>query len=77
MKHITDNEMIDTSRGHKRLGGLFDENAMLRAQNEALVAALEAINARMIREAGEAGELSTNEIDCLEIARAAIAKVQL
>ena len=34
MKTIDDNEMIETSRGRKRIGALFDENAMLRAEVE-------------------------------------------
>ena len=49
MKIISDNEIIDTSRGHKRIGALFDENAMLHATNKDLlsvqadlIAALEA-----------------------------------
>ena len=53
MKTIDDNEVIDTSRGKKRIGALFDENAMLHATNKDLLlvqndllAALEA----MIRE---------------------------
>jgi hypothetical protein len=33
MKTISDNEIIETSRGRKRIGSLFDENSMLRATN--------------------------------------------
>jgi hypothetical protein len=33
MKTISDNEIIETSRGRKRIGSLFDENAMLHATN--------------------------------------------
>jgi len=40
MKSVSDNELIDTSRGKKRIGALFDENAMLRAVNADLLAAL-------------------------------------
>jgi len=43
MKSVSDNELIDTSRGKKRIGALFDENAMLRAVNADLLAALESL----------------------------------
>jgi len=33
MKTISDNEIIETSRGRKRIGSLFDENALLHATN--------------------------------------------
>lgn len=36
MKTISDNEIIETSRGKKRIGSLFDENAMLSAENAEL-----------------------------------------
>ena len=37
MKIISDNEIIETSRGHKRIGALFDENAILHATNKDLL----------------------------------------
>ena len=43
MKTIADNEVIDTSRGHKRIGPMFDENSMLRAINADLSEALRAL----------------------------------
>lgn len=43
MKTVSDNEIIDTSRGKKRIGALFDENAMLHAHNADLLAALQAL----------------------------------
>ena len=33
MKTISDNEIIETSRGRKRIGSVFEENAMLHATN--------------------------------------------
>ena len=40
MKTIDDNEIIETSRGKKRIGPIFDENAMLHAENARLREAL-------------------------------------
>ena len=74
MKTVSDNEIIDTSRGHKRIGALFDENAMLSATNKDLLlvqadlmAALESMIAKI-----DADKLP---ISC-SIARAAIAKAK-
>ena len=33
MKTISDNEIIETSRGRKRIGSVFDEHAMLHETN--------------------------------------------
>lgn len=62
--------------GHQTECAERDANAALIAAAPDLLAALELIEKRMVREAAEAFELSTNEIDCLEIARAAIAKAK-
>ena len=77
MKTILDNEIIDTSRGRKRIGALFDENAMLRAANDDLLEALEAC----LTDDGAAAERS-HTMACRrlaainEICRAAIAKAR-
>lgn len=47
MKTIDDNEIIETSRGKKRIGPLFDENAILRAENAALRAVLAGMVAKL------------------------------
>ena len=66
MKTISDTEIIETSRGRKRLGGLFDENAMLHASNAELLAALKTISAQTC-------DHGPQEFCPRELARAAIA----
>ena len=83
MKTVSDNEIIDTSRGHKRIGALFDENAMLNATNKDLLlvqsdllAALE--NAANVLAGIATGDLKTigKDSPALLQARAAIAKAR-
>jgi hypothetical protein len=83
MKTVSDNEIIDTSRGHKRIGALFDENAMLNATNKDLLlvqadllAALQnACNVMAAIVTGDLDGLSPNSPALIE-ARAAIAKAK-
>jgi hypothetical protein len=85
MKTINDNEIIETSRGHKRIGALFDENAMLHATNKDLLsvqadllATLEEIalnpNAEILAQSRKSGHHDAYTI--AGIARAAIAKAK-
>ncbi len=78
MKTVSDNEIIDTSRGHKRIGALFDENAILSATNKDLLliqadllAALEAI-IKMIGPYAGQGRMDAE----IAAARSAIAKAR-
>lgn len=76
MKTVSDNEIIDTSRGHKRIGAVFDENAMLRASNAELQAALIELTAQ-IEEDFDIQEVGGEPLENLtNIARAAIARAR-
>ena len=74
MKTIDDNEIIETSRGRKRIGALFDENAMLRAENERLREVIQSLLDTSIGDDDISPfELAANRLKARNAARAALA----